>query len=426
MARSRFLCLALVSIFLVALAQPARSMPNFARKAGMSCDGCHTTIPRLNETGFQFRKAGFRTPDEIGKDAGTSFKDTFTARIQARYDYNHRTDVSTKTSSNQLTFHEVTIYPLSGSFGKHYGSLTELSIAGEDFVEIENAYFRYTKGTEKSFWTFRGGIFHPFEGYGASDRPYAISRPLIQTTTSNQNGSTQFTPWNFDEAGLEVAYVHDRTSLSGTLFNGLFVTDDGGSFKAFPAAGGELQKPSTGFKSKDRKDIQLFANQILKEDGSGVSLYYYNGSIDLPYDSKMDPANFEPDSSFANKFSRGAAYGSWRLTPKLEAQAAYQIGQDHFYDATTASSSGTFKSKGWFAEIDAPVSDMATLGARYDMFDPSDKKIDNNKKSITAFANMPMNDGLQWIAQFQHIQSERAGKDDLKDNNFQLRMIWIF
>jgi hypothetical protein len=205
-------------------------MPNFARKTGMDCTACHTTIPRLNETGFLFRKAGFRMPEEIGDPQSMTMNDAFTARIQMRFDSNRRNDPgpsgTVKTRSNQLTFHEVTLYPLSGSFGKHYGSLTELSIAGEDFVEIENAYLRYARMAGKGFVSGRLGIFHPFEGYGASDRPFSLSRPFLQTQAANHNGSTFFTPWNFDQAGLELAYVHDKTSVSATLFNGIVIADE--------------------------------------------------------------------------------------------------------------------------------------------------------------------------------------------------------
>ncbi|MGC8654477.1 MAG: hypothetical protein ACP5US_10865 [Candidatus Kryptoniota bacterium] len=42
-------------------------MPNFARRYNMECTACHTVIPRLNEFGYQFRAAGYRMPEEIGK-----------------------------------------------------------------------------------------------------------------------------------------------------------------------------------------------------------------------------------------------------------------------------------------------------------------------------------------------------------------------
>jgi hypothetical protein len=378
-------------------------------------------IPRLNEDGFQFRKAGFRSPSDIGKEMEISFSHVFAARLQGRYDLNRRTDAATKSTKSQLTFHEVTLYPLSGAFRKHYASLMELSILSEDFVELENAYIRYTAGKEEGgWWTARLGIFHPFEGYGASDRPYSISRPLFQTVPASHNGSTFFTPWNFDQAGLELAYVHDRTSVSGTVFNGLFV--DAAEGKAFPAAGGNLQKPS-GFEKTNAKDFQAFVNQILKPDGSGISGFFYYGQMDL---ANSSTAPFTPDSTFGNNFVRLAGYGSWMLTPKLGIQGGYQYGKDHFFDPAVGNADGTFKSQGFFGEADAPMNDHVTLGARYDFFDPSADLDDNELTAVTGFANMAMNDGLQGIAEFKHQQRKRGTTPDLKDDNFQIRVIWIW
>lgn len=422
MSRTRWVQVALALGACASLSGPAAAMPNFARREGVSCAACHTTIPRLNEFGYRFRKAGFRDPAELGKESEVEFGSTFTARIQARYDVKHRS--SPKTTSNQLTFHEVTLYPLSGSFGKHYGSLTELSIAGEDFVEIENAFIRYSRGREDSWFSGRLGIFHPFEGYGASDRPYSISRPFLQTQTANQNGSTFFTPWNFDQAGLELACVRKRTTFSGSVFNGLYVTDDEGAFKAFPAAGGELVKPS-GFDKSNWKDVQIFVNQVLTDDGSGLSFFYYFGHMDLPIPGTA-PDAFAPATSFENDFHRVAVYGSYLVTPKLNVQGAYQLGQDNFYNTTTTKADGTFQSQGLFAEADLPVRDNLTLGGRLDWFDPSKDKDKNDKTGITVFANVPLNDGLQGIAEFQHLQTKRGAVDDLKDDNFQLRVIWIW
>ncbi len=48
-------------------ASRADAMPVFARKYGVACTFCHTTIPRLNAIGYKFRAAGFRLADSIGK-----------------------------------------------------------------------------------------------------------------------------------------------------------------------------------------------------------------------------------------------------------------------------------------------------------------------------------------------------------------------
>src|SRR5215510_14102118 len=42
------------------------AIPMFARRYNVPCSTCHTSPPRLNETGYRFRAAGFRMPEELG------------------------------------------------------------------------------------------------------------------------------------------------------------------------------------------------------------------------------------------------------------------------------------------------------------------------------------------------------------------------
>ncbi len=427
--RSRWIIIGLaLGIFLsldIVVPQTAWSIPAFARKEGVGCAMCHTTVPRLNEYGFKYRKAGFRDPGDIGKELDSfNYADVFSARVQARFDVKRRDMGSNnKTTSNQLNLHEVTLYPLSGSFGKHYGSLFELSMANEDFVEIENAYFRYTWGNENAWWSARLGIFHPFEGYGASDRPFSLSRPFFQGATSNNGtGSTYFKMWGFDQAGAELAYVKNHTTMSVTLYNGIFVADDEGSYKAFPAAGGHLTK-TAGFQNDDSKDVQLFLNQALDENGSGLSVYYYYGQADLPMPGVSSTA-FDATSSFENDFHRVAAYGSFLATQQVEFNGGFAWSRDNFV-ADSLGTIDTFTGQGFFGEADFHPSDITTVGGRFDWYDPS-TDIDNNQMwGATAFANLPLNDGLQFIVEYQHKQQKRGTMEDLKDDNFQLRLIWL-
>src|SRR5499425_3688598 len=67
----------------------AFAMPLFARRLGVPCSTCHTSPPRLNETGYKFRAAGYRMPAEIGKDGENkpfNFFDYNGVRLQARLD----------------------------------------------------------------------------------------------------------------------------------------------------------------------------------------------------------------------------------------------------------------------------------------------------------------------------------------------------
>ncbi len=43
----------------------AEAIPAFARKYNVDCSVCHTVWPRLSRTGYEFRRLGFRFPDEV-------------------------------------------------------------------------------------------------------------------------------------------------------------------------------------------------------------------------------------------------------------------------------------------------------------------------------------------------------------------------
>lgn len=111
--------------------------------------------------------------------------------------------------------------------------------------------------------------------------------------------------------------------------------------------------------------------------------------------------------------------------PQLEIQAGYQLGIDHY-----ATGDSTFQSQGFSAELDGHVRDSWMIGARYDWFDPSRDTANNEVFGVTAFVNIPLNDGFQIITEFQHIQQKReflaANTPDLKNDNFQARLIWIW
>src|SRR5437867_13088330 len=83
------LCAILVIVAVHVGKREASAIPMFARRYGVGCMTCHTSPPRLNETGYKFRAAGFRMPEEIGKSTGDRpFKitDHVGFRLQPRYD----------------------------------------------------------------------------------------------------------------------------------------------------------------------------------------------------------------------------------------------------------------------------------------------------------------------------------------------------
>src|ERR1700737_168500 len=59
-------CLNVLFWVLTALEAPsAMAVPIFAERYGVSCQTCHTVVPRLNPFGENFRDAGFRWPAAV-------------------------------------------------------------------------------------------------------------------------------------------------------------------------------------------------------------------------------------------------------------------------------------------------------------------------------------------------------------------------
>lgn len=425
MRLTRIGAVVLTSFTLAALAYgTAFNMPMFARKLGTECTTCHTVIPKLNQTGMNFRAAGFRMADEIGaedKEVDNISTQTST-RLQTRYDLARTDNAGVKTDKSQLTFHEVTFYPLTGSFAKNYGSLFELSIGPEEPVEIENAYLRGAWKYGAGWASARAGIFHPFEGFGASDRPVTLNRPLLQTESANFNQQTFFTPWNFDESGLELGYSTEKTSVRATLFNGLtFDPDEGIVHPAQTGASGNAFAKDASRPDFHNVDAQVFVNQILEEHGGGVSLYYYAGALALPVDNALNAAL----GYFQDQFYRAAAYASYPVVPKLVLLAGGQTGQDETF--TSANGYGPKStSQGAFGEADIDVARYGWLAGRFDWFDPTDKKGDNEVQAITVALNKPFDNGLQFISQYQHKQTKQGVIADKNEDAFQTRLIWIW
>jgi hypothetical protein len=285
-----------------------------------------------------------------------------------------------------------------------------LSFAPEESAEVENAYVRADKGNSARFLEGRFGVFHPFEGFGGSDRPIAISRPYFQTTAANFEQSTFFMPWGFDQAGLEGGIDFGRTSVRAMIFNGLVVAEEEGAFQAFPAQGGPISKPA-GLPSSNTVDFQVFANHILHPDGGGVSAYYYHGNLDLPIDGTGDV--------FQNTFDRFAFYASYPVIPKLLLLGGFENGRDHTVAATK------FSSRGVFVEADVHFHEFVTAGARYDWFDPALNKNDNDIRGVFAFLNFALQNGLQFIAEYQNKNTQRGANPDRNENIFQIRFIFI-
>jgi len=384
-------------------------MPMFARKYGVPCSNCHTTAPRLNETGYRFRAAGFRMPAEIGRKSEEKFDiyNYISTRVQFRSSVSQSKVGPLKTTNHQTVLQALELYPFTGAWGKYFSSDIKITFSDDPAVAIENLYGKVNWGNERRFFSGRIGFFHPYDGYGAADSPATISRPLFQTTPANFNQSTFFQTWGFDEGGAEIGFDSGHTSIRAAVLSGLVINKEGDRFSA---TAGALAKPSAG-PTYGAPDFQIFANHVLNAEGGGVSFHYYHGNLALPI---AGTSGF-----FRNDFDRAAVYGSYPVAKRLHLFAGYQHGRDHASDHTTFSSDGTF------AEANVPIKVMTSAGVRYDWFDPARQKTGNEISGITAYLNAWFFKQLRIVAEYQHKSTKHGPAPSQTDDAFQLRVIYI-
>ncbi len=415
MERSKLTAIISVLLVLVIIGgSEAEAVPAFARKFGVSCAACHTTPPRLNETGYRFRAAGFRWPEGIGiKESVERFDilDYMSVRIQVSYSANRlKTGSMDSSVSNKLKLAAFELYPFIGSWGKYFSADTKVTFGPSGTPVIENAYVKANVGNKKRFFGARLGIFHPYDGYGASDGPATISRPFFQTTPANRGSSAFFTTWGFDQLGAEVGFDYGRTSVRAALLNGLVLSQEGGKLKAFAAQGGALN-PRLAAPASNGPDFQLFVNHVLSPEGGGLSLQYYHGRLSLPI---VGSSTF-----FLNKFDRVAVYGSYPLAKRLLLLGGVQDGRDHL------ATGETFASEGAFVEASVPINELTAAGVRYDWFDPARDSVNNESKGITAYVNAWFYKQFRIVAQFQHKNTKLGSAPEQHDDGFEVRFVYI-
>jgi hypothetical protein len=442
------LAIILIAFVSVSIVNEVQAMPNFARKYSLGCTSCHSVVPRLNEFGWKFRAAGYRLPEEIGKNQPTfNLGDYVAGRLNIAYTDQSVTAASPGSSSvnnTNIQFAGASLYPIFGALTKNISSEMEISFnppsppnngtSGLTFpVSISTASIGYYAGSEDAWFSVRTGILNEIQGYGASDRgissgsalmgsAYPVSLPAIAAGDKIVPGYTGLGGSNM---GIDLGYVWHESAIHAELLSGYaYDVKD----KPFTALGGGAPKPTGLAPSANSLDWMIFANQILTDNGGGVSAVYYHGQADINTNTAIKTTN--NDSLFwTDKYSRWAIYASYPIEKAL-LLGGYENGLDNSWTLQSFAYAQDVKSHGWFAEADYDITDLVGIGARYDLVNPN-TAADNNKISqVTGFVNYNFGDGLQLIGQYSAKSTDTPsnGTDLLgtaKNNVFVIRISWI-
>ncbi len=456
--RSLSLKLSMIVLLIAGWTISASALPNFARKYSLACSSCHSVVPRLNEFGWKFRAAGYRLPDEIGKTASVfNLSDYIAARLNVALTDKSSTSAtpgSAAINNMNLQFAGASLYVLFGALTKNISSEAEFSfnvpsptnngISGMSFpVGVSTASVGYYTGQENGWFSARAGIISGYQGYGASDRGissgsammtsgYATDLPAM---AAGDKMIPSFVGIGGSQAGIDLGYTlntikdHPAT-IHAAVFSGYaYDVKD----KPFAAVGGGSPKPSGLAPSANSLDFQVFASQILTEDGGGISAVYYHGQADIGTNVNSLPktATSNIDSLYwTDKFNRWAIFASYPISRAL-LLAGYENGLDNSWTLKSFAYADNIKSSGWFAEGDYNITDMVGVGVRYDLINPNTSQDNNKQTQITGFVNYNFGDGLQLIGQYAVKSSRMPGSDGLStlgtqaDNTFQLRISWV-
>src|SRR5262245_14382044 len=315
------LSIAVAGITTFGRGRTAFAMPMFARRLGGSCSTCHTSPPRLNETGYQFRAAGYRMPAEIGKGGENKpfkFFDYNGVRLQARYDATRARSGPDADRNNKFNLFAAELYAFTGAWGKHLSSNLKVTLwpekshDTEDHLRVEGN-IKATFGGEKRFFEVRAGVPHPVEGFGASDSTITDTRPYFQENAANFNQTTVFTPWSFHQNGITLGYYQGRTAVRALLLTGLRFHDEDRDPEPFGRK--EPFTDSSPLFKHEGVDFQIMVNRILHFNGGGVTLIYHHGNMSLPF-AGLDGV-VQPNRSFRNDFDRVTFHASYPVAKRL-------------------------------------------------------------------------------------------------------------
>ena len=414
----------LVVVACFALAPTAvLALPSFARREGVSCATCHTMVPRLNRTGYDYRNSGYRMPDKLGVEDAKfkEFGDFNSVRGEVvlswlKSDPGDGTDGTSHTAINVVG---VSLYPLTGSIAKNFASRVEIDVGADGAISVANLFVRGTYGSEDSHANLRIGITHPWEAYGGADLPAGISLPLFMSTPSSDAASgagLAFSPQGFNQAQIEAGYTYKGFNIAASILNGVVVRADG---TASANVGGSLVRDITD-PNHNAKDFQIVANQFIGET-SAVSAYYYHGTLSLPVAGAATP------TTWSNTFDRVALFGTVAPLKRLWLLGGLQYGWDHAYDATAAGpSADRFLSSGWFGEVNARYDESLGLVARYDYFNPSRSAGNNNMQALTLALNGLIYGGLQGILEYRILKTDTAASVTRTDQSLQFHLFFAY
>ncbi len=384
--------------------QEAHAIPAWARKYNADCAMCHyPTYPRLNSFGHQFRRAGYRTPVEFGKDQDiTKIQNFLTGKVRAQVSY---TDTESSIDRSQFTLNEASLM-YGGAFSRNFSGFLKVgTFTGTGNTNFTGKLYGVF-GSQDNFFTVRAVQMSMlyFEGFGGLGAPTLVSlNPIYSNQLTDQPGTSPLRhAFSTQQRGAEFAYVYGPGRFLVQVSNGL---DQNGS------------GTNTVGDFDRRKDFLVAYEHILDEIASGFTLLYYNGTA---YPANTTPGGgLNLDQRFAYERYGFNANKIFNLGGRvfLEIQGGYLRSSDRVPIQQTG---GNIKGNAWYIEAQQYIpGPEVTFVQRYSVIDNNVPRENTTRKDYTVGAVTTIQNWLRLALEYTYTDNRATAYTNLPAGNFQ-------
>jgi hypothetical protein len=384
------LVLVTVAGVLLATVRESKAIPAWARKYNADCSMCHyPVVPRLNSFGHQFRRAGYRTPDEFNKEQDvTKVGDFFSVRARARFGYENKEGAIERS---EFTLNDVTFF-YAGALTKNFSAFVESEIESTGDIELVGQ-LQGVFGSSDRYVSIRVGQMHPLQrvGFGGFDRPTGISTNPLHSTTLTRAGSISGANFalNKDQKGIEVAYVQGRARLLAQVLNGMNESGSGTANKG----------------DRDpQKDYLVAYEHILDDIASGFTVFYYKGTYHQTATSSTISQRFDY-SRFGVNVNKifPVPFGFFEL----------QGGFVRSYDNVPSSVGTDVEGNAFYIESQQVLKDTwLTFFERYALIEQDAARKNTRRQDYSIGAVMPVQTWLRAAAEYTYTDNRATGGSD--------------
>lgn len=316
-----------LSLFLLALlftmitVDTIKAIPSFTRRYGISCQGCHYRINRLNQDGLNLYRMGMRMAhtDNVTNNFGDYFN--FMGQVDAK---------GKKGALDPVYTPVVRLYG-AGALSKNFSFLAEATLAPTSEQELADIYAQYTSDDfGGNYFTVRFGQFLPLM---LVDNPVEVAADRGGPFPRERRFGTEF-GYSVNNKFWASAAVMQAADPNGIGKNSLY-------------------------------DVVLNTQYIIDNNGTSLGAYAWLGNY------------YKDNKDNTDSYTRIGFVGNYNFD-KLLVTGGFSTGKGN------SGSGGSATENGFFANLDYLLSEKLIPVVNFTWFDPNTDVDKNEQLVITA------------------------------------------